>query len=337
MIHPEVVIGLDFGGTKTAVAVCDAAGRRLAHVVTDNLGEHGAQVSFNHAVRTARALLGETVAGARVAAVGAATFGIPLDDRVELAPAISGWSELALGAEVRAAFPGARVTVATDTKAAAEAEARWGSLAGCDPAVYVNLGTGLAAAVIAGGRVLAGRNGAAGEIGYSLRTLRDVGVPGDRRVILEDAVSGAGLRRRASGPGRSVTAAEVFAGAAAGEPAMARLVRDFVSELAFHVVNIAITVDPARIAIGGGLTRSWDLLQPRIAEALRAGVPYPPELTRAECPDEAPLLGAVALAVDAAGSLCRRPRAGTPPPAGWRRGRGDRAGSTPALAAGGRL
>jgi glucokinase len=337
MIHHEVVIGLDFGGTKTAVAVCDAAGRRLAHVVTDNLGEHGARVSFDHGVRTARALLEKAAPGASVAAVGVSTFGIPLDDRVELAPAISGWGKLALGAEVRAAFPGSRVTVATDTKAAGEAEARWGSLAGCDPAVYVNLGTGLATAVIAGGRVLAGRNGAAGEIGYSPRGLSDVGVPGDRRIILEDAISGAGLQRRASGPNRTITAAEVFAGAAAGEPAMARLVTGFVNELSFHVVNIAITVDPARIAIGGGLTRSWDLLQPRIAEALRAGVPYPPELTRAAFPDEAPLLGAVALAVDAAGSRGCGPNPGSQPPAGWLQECHDRGGATVTLAAGERL
>lgn len=334
MTHPRVVIGIDFGGTKTAVAVCDPAGNRLAYIVTDSQGEHGAQVSFSRGVHTARALLSEAAPAASVSAVGVATFGIPLDDRVELAPAIPGWSRLALGAELRAAFPGAHVTVATDTKAAGEAEARWGSLAGCDPAVYVNLGTGLAAAVITGGHVLAGRNGAAGEIGYSLRGRRDVGVPGDRRVILEDAVSGAGLQRRASGRGRKVTAAEVFAGAAAGEPAMTGLVSEFLDELAFHIVNIAIAVDPARVAIGGGLTRSWDLLQPRIAEALRAGVPYPPELTRARFPDDAALLGAVALAVDATAPNDSRPHPGTQPPGGWQQDRRYRAGSPVPLAAG---
>jgi glucokinase len=240
---------------------------------------------------------------------------------VELAPAVPGWSGLALGAELRAAFPGSRVTVATDTKAAGEAEARWGALAGCDPALYLNLGTGLAAAVITGGRVLAGRNGAAGEIGYSLRSLRDVGVPADRRLLLEEAVSGAGLRRQASGPGGAgpaITAAEVFAAATAGEPAMAGLVSEFLDELAFHLVNLTIAIDPARVAIGGGLTRSWDLLQPRLAQALRSGAPYPPELTRAAFPDDAALLGAVALALDAvAGPGGADP--GTQPPAGWPR------------------
>jgi glucokinase len=332
MTQPKVVIGIDFGGTKTAVAVCDPDGRRLAGAVLDSLGEHGAEASFARAVRGAYALLEDTAPGADVAAVGVSTFGIPFEDRVELAPAIPGWSELALGKELRAAFPCARVTMATDVKAAGTAEARWGSLVGCDPAVYINLGTGLAAAIVTGGRVLAGSNGAAGEIGYSLRSRLDVGLPGDQRLLLEDVVSGAGLQRSASTPGRKVTAAEVLARAGAGDAQLARLVSEFVDELAFHVANIAIAVDPARIAIGGGLTRSWDLLQPRIAQALRAAVPYPPGLTLAAFPDEAALLGAVALAVDAAGARRADGHQGTGWPAGWQRDGRGRLASTVRLA-----
>ena len=84
------------------------------------------------------------------------------------------------------------------------------------------------------------------------------------------------------------------------------LVTAFVDELAFHLVNLAILVNPAKIAVGGGMTRSWDRIQPRLAEALRAGVPYPPDLVLAHFPHDAPLLGAVALAVDAASGIPRR-------------------------------
>jgi hypothetical protein len=73
-----------------------------------------------------------------------------------------------------------------------------------------------------------------------------------------------------------------------------------VDELAFHVVNLAIAVNPARIAVGGGITRSWDRISPRLEEALRNWAPYPPDLVLGHFPQEAPLLGAVALAVDAA-------------------------------------
>jgi glucokinase len=188
--------------------------------------------------------------------------------------------------------------MATDAKAAAQAEARWGALAGADPAVYLNLGTGLSAALVIGGQVVTGAHGAAGEIGYNLRSLADVGLPLGGRVPLEDMISGQALARRAP---QSMAAADVF-GAAAGEPGLDLLVSEFVTELAFHVVNIAICVNPARIAVGGGLVQSWERLRPGLEQALKAGTPFPPELVTARFPADAPLIGAVALAADAAGA-----------------------------------
>jgi glucokinase len=297
------LLGIDFGGTKIATAVCDLAGNKLASAVVDSLGERGARASFDHGIATATGLLTTHAAGAAVAAVGVATFGIPFEDRVELAPAIDGWERLELGRELRRAFPGAVISMGTDTKTAAQAEARWGALAGCDPAIYLNLGTGLAAAIVTGGRVLSGSQGAAGEIGYSLRESADVGRGNALRIPLEDMVSGQALQRRASlrqatSDGHRLTAAEVFA-AAVSDAELNDLISDFVDELAFHVVNLAIAVNPARIAVGGGITRSWDRIGPRLAEALQASVPYPPDLVLAHFPHDAPLLGAVALAVDA--------------------------------------
>jgi len=288
-VDRPVILGLDFGGTKFAIAVAEPSGERLAVREIDSLAGSGARTGFDRCVHSARELLAEAAAGRTLAAVGASTFGIPFEDRVELAPAIPGWEELALGRELRGAFPGARVTVTTDVKAAAAAEARWGVLAGHDPAVYLNLGTGLAVALVSGGQVLSGAHGASGEIGYNLRAVTDVGLKLEERTMLEDVVSG-----RALG-----SAQEVFA-AAAHDPAAAALVETFTAELAFHLVNLAILVDPQRIAVGGGMTRSFDLMRPDLERALRAGVPYPPDLVLARYPHDAPLRGVLALAAQAA-------------------------------------
>jgi glucokinase len=64
-------------------------------------------------------------------------------------------------------------------------------------------------------------------------------------------------------------------------------------------VNLAIMLNPVRIAVGGGMVRSWEYLRPGLQQALDAGVPFPPELVAAKFPSDAPLIGAVALAVDA--------------------------------------
>lgn len=309
------MLGLDFGGTKIAVAVGDLQGNRLASatVSTETTpappGQAGtpvpggaAQTVLQRGIQTARELLATAAPDRDLAAVGAATFGIPYDDRVELAPAIDGWESLQLGRELRAAFGGAEIRMATDAKAAAAAESRWGALHGCDPGIYLNLGTGLAAAVVVGGQVVTGHNGAAGEFGYNLRTVSDVGRELGQRIMLEEMVSGMALARRAGArPGRpaGLTAADVFA-AGSGDRTLHQLVTEFTSELAFHLVNLAILVNPVRIAVGGGLVRSWDQIGPGLTAALQAGAPYPPDLVVGHFPYDAPLLGAVALAVDAA-------------------------------------
>jgi len=313
---PPVVLGLDFGGTKTALAVAQTDGTRLGSATRDTLAGLGAAASLAGAIQAAHELLDTVAPGRPLAAVGVATIGIPGEDGVALAPNIPGWDNLALGRELREAFPGARIRLATDVKAAARVEAESGALAGCDPAIYLNLGTGLAVAIVANGSVIDGRNGASGEIGYNLRRLDDVGLGAAQRVPLEDAVSGKALMIEAAAllPGNGgsgahedvgALAAEFFARAEAArshgaDPKPARLVDRFVAELSFHLVNLAIAVDPVRIAVGGGLVRSWAPIRDGLRRALDAAVPYPPELVRAAYPYDAPLLGALTLALAAA-------------------------------------
>ena len=93
---------------------------------------------------------------------------------------------------------------------------------------------------------------------------------------------------------------QIAGGATLDDIPLDRLVTEFVAELAFHVVNLVIAINPVRIAVGGGIVRSWDRLRPGLQDALTAGVPFPPELVVARFPSDAPLIGAVGLAVDAA-------------------------------------
>jgi glucokinase len=291
---------MDFGGTKIAAAVCDIDGVRLGATTTPSAADGGAQASLERGIAAAQALLADVAEGRRLAAVGACTFGIPGEDRIDLAPNIEGWSDLALGHELRRAFGGVEIKLATDVKAAAQAEAEWGALAGCDPGIYLNLGTGLAVAIVANGAVVHGRHGAAGEIGYNLRTLSDVGVASDDRVPLEESVSGKALAQHATRlGGASGDVAGLFANAAK-DPEAAKVLSDFLDELAFHLVNLTIAIDPVRIVVAGGMVRSWKYLQPRLRLALDAAVPFPPELVVADFPFDAPLMGALALGTAAA-------------------------------------
>ncbi len=289
------ILGIDFGGTKVALGLADRDGTLLATRRLDTDAQAGAEQVVVRALAAARALLADE--GAVPACIGVVSPGIVLPDRILLAPNVPGWEQLRLAELVAAEFPGVSIAVGTDAKAAALAEWRWGALDGADPAVFLSLGTGIAAAVLIGGRVLTGANGAAGEIGYNLLSPQDTEGFAGGAAPLEEAVGGRGLGGRASRLlGRPVTAAELFALAKENVEAK-ELVTAALDELSMHVANLAIALDPERIAVGGGLVRSADVLLPALADRLAHAVPFPPQLVAARFDQDAALLGAVALAL----------------------------------------
>lgn len=299
----DFVVAVDVGGTKIALATATVDGTILEQRRLPTEADRGAPQAVRRALAEAAALVELTAArcGGRCLGVGAVTPGIVHEDRIDLAPTLPGWERLRLADVLRDGLGLERVAVANDVKAAGGAEARWGSLRGADPGLYVSVGTGVAAAVIAGGRVVRGAHGAAGEVGYSLRWVGDAAGAADGRAPLEEHVSGSAIGRRASRLlGADVSAERAFA-LAATDPRARLLVDEALAELAVHVANWAVLLDPARIAVGGGLMRSADVVLAALRGRLDLAVPFPPELVPARFVDDAALRGAVALALEVAG------------------------------------
>jgi glucokinase len=135
----------------------------------------------------------------------------------------------------------------------------------------------------------------AGEVGYQL--LRP-GQPGFAagRAPLEEHVSGRALGERAGAlTGRTMTAADALTDP---DPAVRALVADALDVLAHHVADLACTLDPDTIAVGGGLVGAADVVLPPLRAALAATAPFPPDVVVAAHPHDAPLVGALALATD---------------------------------------
>ena len=97
--------------------------------------------------------------------------------------------------------------------------------------------------------------------------------------------------------GGAIDAAKLFE---RDDAAARSLIESTLAELSMHVANLAILLDPQRIAVGGGLMSSSDVIMPTLAERLRSAVPFAPELVPARFVHDGPLRGAVALALDAA-------------------------------------
>lgn len=293
----DFVVAIDFGGTKIAVATADRTGSILKQARLDTLASQGAQQVLERTIVTAHALIERTAAeaGGQCAAVGVVTPGIVHDDGVVLSPNIPGWEQISLRETMRAGLHIPTVAAENDVKAAAMAEVLWGALKGADPAIYLSLGTGIAAALVIGGRVVTGAHGASGEIAYNLRSVLDTSGAAHGRAPLEEAVGGRFIGERASLLlGESLSTADLFA----HPDIRARfLVDEVLAELATHVANLAILIDPARVAVGGGLMRSGDVILRALAFRLGYAVPFPPEIVAARFLNDASLHGAIALAL----------------------------------------
>lgn len=281
------LLGIDFGGTKMALAIADPDGGILERRVLPTLAEHGAEAALARALDCAGQM---TADAGPVLAAGVATPGAVVEDRIELAPNVPGWDGLRLGAAVADRFGVKHVGVVNDLNAAALAELRRGQLRNVDPGMVVGLGTGVALAVTVGGEVVSGAHGAAGEIGYAPVGL---GPLTGADPILEHLFSGIALDRLARE--RELDgAAELTAAGDAGHRAA---FEDRLGTIGRQLVTACLVLDPQRVVLVGGMTAGIAVVD-GIQEHLRRHVPMPPEIVVSDFPGDAALYGAVELALD---------------------------------------
>jgi glucokinase len=297
MQDSQMVIGIDFGGTKIELALARPDGTLLDRERLDTRAELGPWQALERAVEAVRRLEARAREAHAATVIGYAAVapGIVQSERILLTPNLPGWEDLALARELQGLLGLEHApAVGNDVRAGAMAELRFGALRGTDPGLYVSLGTGISAAVTIGGRVLAGANRAAGEIAYI-----DPGVSrrGPGSAPLEEIVGGRSIGERASALlGEQVTAAELFERAANDEAARA-IVDETLDVLARSIANISALIDPELIVVGGGMMASADLILPAISRRLVETLPFPPRVAAAHFTRDASLHGAVALAL----------------------------------------
>lgn len=292
------VIGIDIGGTKIDVACATDDGRILHRVRLETLASLGPSQALDRIADAVEELVrrASRVDGLDVHAYAAASPGVVKDSQILLAPNLPGWEDLALAHELAARLSVDDVAVSNDVQAGALAESRNGALRGADPAVYLSLGTGVAAALVIGGRVVPGAHRAAGEIAYLIPTGPQVAVPAGDAAPLEELVGGKALGEAATALlGFPVTAQELFR---RRDRESRRLVEASLDSMSAALANIAVFIDPERIAVGGGMMASADVIMPALAHRLKNTVPFAPELVAARFTEDASLHGAVAMALD---------------------------------------
>ena len=93
-------------------------------------------------------------------------------------------------------------------------------------------------------------------------------------------------------------AGDVFAAARAGDRAAVAAVRRYVKDLALGASALVLALDPQMVVVGGGFSRSADVLIEPLKRELDRWCIRTPEVRMSALGDEAVVLGAVRLALD---------------------------------------
>lgn len=278
--HAEAgtIVGVDIGVASVRVVLADLAGRVVAQHTYPGVAAHSDGAAKLAAVigEVRQTLTSASIPASRVRAIGVSLPGIVDDSgRVTMSVVIPEWSGIDIGSQLRQAF-GCPVAVDNGVRLAAVAEHHLGVAQLVDDVIYLSVGNRIAMGLILGGRPRRGIHNAAGDIGrLAFRGL--------------DLETGQIPWRTAP------TAAAVFELARTGDRAAQSEIDGFVDELAHGIATLVMTVDPAMIVIGGGLSEAHgQLLDPLRAALLRhIGLPFQVPLVEARLGAEAAAHGAL--------------------------------------------
>jgi glucokinase len=278
------LLALDVGGTKLAAA----AGDRVARVPTPTTGEDALVALLNLATSVAA----DTVDGIGV------SFGGHVDTAtgvVRRSLNLPGWEGVPL-LDVLAQRFRAPAAIANDADAGALGE--WDAAHHPrSPVVYVTVSTGVGGGVVIDGNIVAGAHGRAGEVGHLRVEPEGEQCPCGRRGCVETVAAGPAIARRAG----TASAEEAVRAALDGDPRARRALTDAAHALSLAVSALLAIIDPAFVAIGGGVAAAGPLLwEPLFAELERQSWPDITIEVRNSTPNDAPLRGARILAERAA-------------------------------------
>jgi glucokinase len=258
-------LGIDVGGTKTALALVDTdqGGIVAATTLATNAREGAQQLleRLRAPVEQLRASVAEPVAVGVGLPELVAPDGEVLSDVV--VPGLSGdlvaaWTDLGV------------VQVEADVRAAARAEARFGHGRGRASFAYVSVGTGISSCLVIEGVPWTGERGAAILLGSGI--LVAAAADGERTSSLEEYAGGPALLRQFRSRGGAAETAEELLALAEEDPDARHLVTAAGNALGRGIAALVDLLDPQAVVVGGGLGTAPGRYWHAAVDATRAGI-----------------------------------------------------------------
>ncbi|MDQ0643599.1 ROK family transcriptional regulator [Microbacterium murale] len=248
----SVVAGIDAGPRNVRVLIADLRGRIIARAtkVIDGAPTSDERLAIVTAV-TADALQRSGVSAANLQAACIAVSGIVGESgRLINSFAVPEWNGVAIAEHIADSYDCVAV-LENDIKLAAYAEHNMGAAHDVDNILFIQIGNRISLSQTFDRQIFHGAHRSAGEVS-SLRGMH----------WTKTSIKGQLTWRSGE------TAEQVFARASAGDETALSEVVAFIREIAPLLTTVSLVVDPARIVVGGGLSRAGDLFVDMLREEI---------------------------------------------------------------------
>lgn len=275
------IIGVDVGGTKCAVTYGQKEDSELHIREKIRFATTGVDETIANIARAVDEVMRKNgLTADNTAAIGISCGG-PLDSRTGVVmspPNLPGWDNIPIVKLLGDRF-GIRTGIHNDANACALAEWKFGAGVGARNMVFLTFGTGLGAGLILDGKLYAGTNDNAGELGHI--RLSDFGPVGYGKCgSFEGFASGGGIAQLARfkvsekhqmgervawcAPGQldAITAQSVAEAAAGGDELALEIYRISATYLGRGLAIVIDLINPEVIVIGGIYTRNREMMEP---------------------------------------------------------------------------
>ncbi len=276
----KLLVGIDIGGTKTAVLLSSTPPEVLARKEFATNPAQGPERALNLIKSGIHEMLAEQGADTTAIARLGVSCGGPLDrvqGIIQSPPNLPTWDNVPITDILQREFH-AECLIENDANAGAVAEHRFGAGKGCQNMVFLTMGTGLGAGVITDGRLYRGTNDLAGEVGH-LRLTRTGPIGHNKKGSAEGWASGGGMAQVAQKSvaaaiknqrptalaelyqsGNPITAKDIGTAARQGDQVALEVLESTGEKLGLVLAILVDLLNPDRIVIGGLAMRLGDLL-----------------------------------------------------------------------------
>lgn len=307
-------IGIDLGGTFVKYGLVGEGGE----IIGKGKASTPAGCGYAETVEViASAVRNITEQGIRICGIGIGAPGVVDGEKgIVLTSGNLGWENKPLACDLSKSL-GIPVALTNDANAAAFGEYACGAGSSYKSVVLITLGTGVGSGIVLNGKLYEGNEGAGAELGHEVIRFGGEKCACGRRGCFEAYASATALIRQTrramerntasalwqlcGGNPDKVNGKTAFDGAKEGDATAKRVVNKYLSYLSEGLANIANTLRPEAILIGGGISAQGESLteplQKRVDKLMLGHGRYAPvKILTASLGNDAGLVGAAMLA-----------------------------------------